>query len=573
MAQKTQSEPIAGTYDGSLVFITKNFFDGYKKKLQPGESPNTAAIKEGLFEMTQESFNEWNLTRRKGWAKITVPQSLCPIQIAMCIQEFDHICNVKCSEEEREPLLSVYMADGPYAGTYQSDPQLIRRLIRKYNSNLTHNEMRTVIEILEEQAPLKQRCMNKDLIPVNNGIFNYKTKELSPFTPDLIFLHKSSVDYVPNPGKPVFVNPEDGSSWDFDSWLADLHDDPEITELLWQIIGASVRPFNDWGKAAILYSPSGDNGKGTFLVLLRGICGRETCTTIPITDFGKRFQLEPLIGRSAVFTDENNTAGYLDDCSNFKSVITHDPIGIDRKNLKRVTYDFYGLVVMCANKMPRVRDNTGSFHRRLLIIPFEKTFLGRERKYIKNDYLKRKEVLEYVLHKVLHMDYDRFSEPAACKRMLEAYKIFTDTIREFWAEFNDRFEWDLLPYDFLYDLYLSWFKRDIPSGIPTKKSEFKAAMRTIAANDPVWHPHMTKDGKDIAVRPQRRMTDQNGPLAEPLIKEYGLHSWQDYSTGAFLCYPALKVNYKGLVRRVSRYGAAPLPDPNAPAGAASAATN
>ena len=228
---------------------------------------------------------------------------------------------------------------------------------------------------------------------------------------------------------------------------------------------------------------------------------------------------------------------------------------------------------MCANKLPRVHDNTGSFHRRLLIIPFDKTFLGRERTYIKDDYLKRTEVLEYVLHKVLYMDYDRFSEPAACKQLLEEYKIYNDNIQEFWAEFSNIFEWDLLPYDFLYDLYLSWFRRDIPSGIATKKSEFKATMRTIAANDPVWRPHTTKDGKDIAVRPQGRMTDQTRPLAEPLIKEYGLHSWQDYSPSAYSCCPALKANYKGLVRRVSRYGAAPLPDTNAPTGATPVTTN
>ncbi len=53
-------------------------------------------------------------------------------------------------------------------------------------------------------------------------------------------------------------------------------------------------------------------------------------------------------------------------------------------------------------------------YRRLLVVPFDKRFEGCERKYIKNDYLHRKEVLEYVLFHVLReMDYYELSVPEA----------------------------------------------------------------------------------------------------------------------------------------------------------------
>ena len=73
------------------------------------------------------------------------------------------------------------------------------------------------------------------------------------------------------------------------------------------------------------------------------------------------------------------------------------------------------------NEMPRVKDKSDSFYRRQLFIPFTKCFTGAERKYIKDDYLKRKEVVEYVMYKVLNMNYYEFDVPEACKTALEEY--------------------------------------------------------------------------------------------------------------------------------------------------------
>ena len=79
--------------------------------------------------------------------------------------------------------------------------------------------------------------------------------------------------------------------------------------------------------------------------------------------------------------------------------------------------------------MPRVKDKSDSFYRRQLFIPFTKCFTGAERKYIKDDFLKRKEVVEYVMYKVLNMYYYQFDVPEACKNALEEYKEFNDPVR------------------------------------------------------------------------------------------------------------------------------------------------
>ena len=94
--------------------------------------------------------------------------------------------------------------------------------------------------------------------------------------------------------------------------------------------------------------------------------------------------------------------------------------------------------MQCVNDTPRFRDKSGSLYRRQLIIPFNKSFTGAERKYIKQDYMHRTEVLEYVLHRVLSGSFYELSEPAAVKMALHQYKIENDPVRAFVEEFLDR---------------------------------------------------------------------------------------------------------------------------------------
>lgn len=67
--------------------------------------------------------------------------------------------------------------------------------------------------------------------------------------------------------------------------------------------------------------------------------------------------------------------------------------------------------------------------------------------------MKRKEVVEYVMYKVLNINYYEFDLPEACKNALEEYKEFNDPVRQFMSEIMPELQWDLVPFTFLYDLY------------------------------------------------------------------------------------------------------------------------
>lgn len=474
------------------------------------------------------------------------PRKLENFQIAMIIQHVEPVICVCCDKDSHESdldILAVYQTDGPRKGTYDTSQRALDQIIAEYNHAASTRDIKEVREILMRDLPRVHRCMDPDLIAVNNGIFNYKTKTLLPFSPEKIFLSKSGVDYNPYAQNVVIHNPDDNTDWDVESWIAELSNDPEIVNLLWEILGAIVRPFVRWNKAAWFFSTSGNSGKGTLCELMRNLCGREYYASIALADFAKEFQLELLIGANAIIVDENDVGFYLDKCANLKAVITNDALLINRKYKAPITYQFFGFMVQCLNEYPRLRDQTNSFYRRQLFIPFDKCFTGTERRYIKDDYLSRKEVLEYVLLRVLNMNYYELSEPAVCKELLDDLKISNDPVRQFCDELLPQFAWDLLPYTFLYDAFKAYSPEINPSSTPMGRNYFIRRLKEVMQNNPVW----SVEKKQIA-------TGRKMSKPEPLIRKYNLSNWMNpnyFGVDADkVCLPVLKPSYRGLLRKV-----------------------
>lgn len=523
--------------------------------------PAPAVLEADLIRLVNAQFMLENAMRDKS-DRMPLLRQLTFSQVAQVLVALHRVVRVAPNDKNTDrdyDLLAIYMADGPDAGIYATSEDQIRSIARRYNRELTINGAREVMTVLREEAPRVVRCDDRDLIAVNNGVFDYRTKELHPHDPARVFLAKSRVDYVSGSVSPVIQTP-DGDDWEVEAWMQTLSDDPEIVELLWEVLGAIVRPYVSWNKSAWFYSEQGNNGKGTLCELMRNLVGPSSYASIPIADFGKDFLLEPLTRASAIIVDENDVGTFIDRAANLKAVITNDVISINRKYKMPIPYQFYGFMVQCLNEFPRIKDTSESFYRRQLFVKFEKTFTGRERKYIKDDYLHRPEVLQYVLHRVLHMDYYALSEPEATKDVLTQYKSFNDPVRSFWEEHGDDFVWDLLPFPFLYELFKEWFVRNNPSGKPLGRNGFIDRLVVVTKDSLEW----SCDNKEAKHRPGLRMHK-----AEPLIARYDLKGWMNQSyTGTDLAkrcqvHP-LAANYRGLVRT----GTAPAAvTAGAPAGA------
>lgn len=526
--------------------IQKETLD-YLKTLDKSKPIDPQKLEEDLINRINAEISIQNVEiASKGEPRLQFINTLTNAQIADILIDTQYVARIPSNDESTnidEDQLIIYNKDGENKGIYSNSNDLLYQAVVPYNYNVTLKDFEEIKQQLRNKAPRITINSNRDLIAVENGIFDYKTKELMPFSPNYVFMSKSHVAYKENVKNPIIVHPETKEEWDVESWMKSLSDDEEIVSLLWELLSAIIRPHVSWNKSAWLYSSKGNNGKGTFCVLMRNLCGRGSYASIPISDFGKEFMLEPLTRASAIIVDENDVGTFIDRAANLKAIVTQDIILINRKHKTPIPFKFQGFMVQCLNEFPRVKDRSDSFYRRQLFIPMEKSFTGIEKRYIKDEYLYRDDVLEYVLHKVLHTNFYTLSEPEKCKMTLEQYKEYNDPVRDFFGEFSEEFVWDILPFSFLYDLFKQWYYNTNPSGKVIGRNMFIDNLCQIVENNDQWK-----------CEDRRKKLRSENAMKEPetLIYDYELANWYNPNykgdNPTKLSQPKLRESYRGLER-------------------------
>lgn len=419
-------------------------------------------------------------------------------------------------------------------GTYTTNVSFFGYLVSLLSPKSKMKDIEEVLDRIRMYAPAAQTTTDPKLFPVNNGIYNQRVKYLEDFHPERVFLTKIAVDYVQNAPNPVIQNP-DNTTWDVDTWLRELSISDDVYTLLWQVISAALQPNRGMNKSIWFYSESGNNGKGTVGQLIKNLLGRGNYAPLSVSDFKHEFLKQSLIGVACNISDENDVDEYIDSVKDYKASVTGDDILINRKHKDPVRVQFRGLNIQMMNGLPKTRDKTGSFYRRLIIVPFIKSFTNNgERGYIKTDYINRQDVLEYTLCHALSLEFDEFIVPDASSHLLDIYREKNNPVLDFWNELNEEFQWDLVPKPFLYDLYAKWFERTNPSGTLIGQRTFFDYLAPIVDTSSAWENRL---GSDLSTTRTGNMMDND----EPLISEYGLD--RPYKNGAPS--PWMNPNYKG----------------------------
>ena len=484
-------------------------------------------------------------------------KALPPAVIATCIlhRELKHTGLIGKSRATAE--LVTYEDAGPDEGLYVPAEDRIRRLARQYHYTISSKDLNAVVESVRDSVSLLVESEDGDVVALANGLFDLRTKELRPFSPKVVLTSKASVAF--REGATTCPVMDDG--WSVDEWIRELaNNDPEVEQLFWEIIAALFRPEHPFKKAALLYSPTGSNGKGTFLELLRHLVGVDRVATLSISDFGEQFLPEALCSAFAVLSDENEVGDFLRKAGAFKAWVTHDWIRINVKYGPARSVKGRGLCVFCVNELPASKDKSESFYRRFVAIPFLKRFVGEdENSAIKNDYVKRPKVLEYVAHKALMMPwFDTFVTPAVCDKLLGQIRVENDPVLQFAEEFLPQFKWDLLPWRFSFRLYSAWMRKEVPSGHPVGSREFIKRMTDYVDKNPScgWFVPRGADGNQKAMSTQNRIVGN-----EPLIVEYDLHEWMDIQpAGGSMCKIGIPHNIPINARGLMRAGTSPTDD-------------
>lgn len=396
------------------------------------------------------------------------PKTLTPLETAKTIFKALNVIKL----DNQNGLLGIY---NPEKGIYETSENFFHHLIYWLEPTYTLARSKEVLFKLETLSEVKAQTTAPYLIPVANGIFNKKTQSLESFNPKYIFTSTIKTEYNARALSPNI----DG--WNVDEWLLDLMTgDKELVNLLWQIISASTNGNYSYRKGVWLVG-NGNDGKGTFQSLIMNLIGAENVASVKAEQFSERFALSQIVGKTCVIGDDSQVS-YLDNAGNYFSIVTGDPVPVEAKGKQPILAVFNKLVIQSTNFLPKFRNKSNGTYRRLLIVPFKQSFTSESDNWkIKDEYIKRTDVLEYVLKIALSLNFERFDEPKATKGLLNDFKLSNDNVLAFVNDnFNDFFS-DFLPSVFISALYRAWCESE---GVkPFTKREFEIKLPEYIKNN------------------------------------------------------------------------------------------
>lgn len=394
-----------------------------------------------------------------------------PLGVAMMLQEYLRFIRIRPEVQGQKAPLYYY---DPDKGIWLEDNEFLQDLISVVYPEVTEKQALDILYKIARQSPILR--MDSDYTVIGDKLYNSKTEQFEELTYRVIVTRKINTGYNPEATEPTI------NGWKPSKWLAELfNNDPELYDLAIQIIKASItgRTLKNifW-----LYG-EGRTGKGTFQQLLINLVGMENVASLKMTEFDKsRFSTSILLGKSLVIGDDVQKDAVIKDTSNMFSLATGDIMTIEDKGKRPYSLRLNMTIVQSSNSLPRMNGDREAIDRRFKILPFTKVFKGKPNKAIKEDYINRKEVLEYLTRLALETPTKDIT-PEKSKEILREYHEDNNPVLAFVTSFfTDNLVSEFLPNSFVFH---NWKGFTEYYGVKLHKTEM-GLHREIKNNLPSW---------------------------------------------------------------------------------------
>ena len=386
-----------------------------------------------LFSILKEQGQSWRdehvKVLKNGEERI---QYVPPRTIADILKRYVLFAVIGKKEKDFEKAnLAYYDLD---AGIYKYNVTNIQKLIIAVERSTSIKQRRETMEYLRLEAQRKRPSDDSNLIIVGNGVFNKKTKKLEPYNPRYIFTSKISTNYNPQAQEPDF------KGWSLSEWFKDIaENDKDKETLLWQSLACSINPNLTPDVAIFLVdNGQGRTGKSTFERLLENLVGIDNHAPLKLKEFEEDFKLANAQGVKLIIGDDNNPNDYNKTSENFKRVATGETVLINPKGQPPFSTQFNCFIVQSMNGLPRFKDDSDALLRRIKIIKFNHQYNDKTaNKDIKEKYIKDKRLLEWILSKVIVMDFDFMTDTEESRQEIKELKIANDPVAYYVNEYID----------------------------------------------------------------------------------------------------------------------------------------
>jgi|GEM_PF-1057536 len=224
---------------------------------------------------------------------------------------------------------------------------------------------------------------SKDFIAFKNCLMNIGSLEPRAFSPEIFTKFKVPYDWNPDAHSEFFI------------------------EKLMEILGSEYQRFlevvgylfvkgNPHNKLALIIG-DGANGKSLLMELIAAIF-TNSYAAVPLQDFSKEFGMSPLVGKRVNILSDLPLES-IDETGQIKAITGEDSVTINRKFKEPITTKLECKIIGSGNRLPKVKDDSYAFWRRIILIRLYKVFEGESRDpKLKEKLLNDHEGLEWFIY-------------------------------------------------------------------------------------------------------------------------------------------------------------------------------
>lgn len=461
-------------------------------------------IRDCLFKAIKKDFNlHCAQTGMKDWTAKESDDSWKIVATAKILSKLDL---VKLILEDDEPYMVIYNENtGVHEIVSSSDDIVFCKLVYECVASAKKNTRAEIYNKLKiyvaDEIGYSEQTVDNRYEMYGDCVWDYEKMEKISFEDakarGFIFTRKAAwTDINLNATKsPVWHDAVNNRDMTFDDIITEwMGNDRDKCCAVWDAMHGMIRPHHTGFQMAVYVvdtRTAGSNGKSTLAKFLQQLVGgTANVDTTPLSkmDSKKDFSMSGLLTKSALISSEDDTNPHIRSCRNFKALVTNDAIEINRKYKKPVTVILYMHVWLTCNGFPNMDDKSDNIMRRIFFIDFSTHYPDEK----KNDdimrFLYSKEVKEYVLNKLVHMNINKYTLYPFQLALNNEFKEATNPVVTFLNDitslenrdfYGDNNHWDMYPYEFLYNLYNDWYMNEFKNCVSKiKKSEFIMRVET-----------------------------------------------------------------------------------------------
>lgn len=277
------------------------------------------------------------------------------------------------------------------------------RLLKDYSNSHSVSE---ILQKIKRKTTISREDFDnipKEVLPLKNGILNFKTREFSEYSPEYYFKTKLPINYNPNS--------------ECNKWLNFIKETfyPEDIPIIQEWFGFCH--YRDYFiKKGLIGVGEADTGKSVFQNVLFKYFGNQNISGLNLQKITKdnNFSKSSLYNKYVNIYDDMSSKD-INDGGGFKMVTGRSPITAEYKFNDEFQFINFAKMTFCCNKIPPIKDTDDiTYYNRWLPIPFDNVVPEEYQDKFLIDKLTTQEELSGILNWALEglkrlLDNGRFS--------------------------------------------------------------------------------------------------------------------------------------------------------------------